>query len=484
MNPFFSPEPDYNFDVPREVFARFDQSEPIDPNPEVSNLITFSAVNLDGVSDEWPLQYQYHHGYGSRLEWGRYWSDCFNPDIPKEQLPSIFDQIPIYQYEIHLPPNHLSDEEFRQLTNPSEWLCITLDSGGPFSAKVYPNIFSNEPRVVSISIKPIDNRKLIYLLSISFDMPTWPRATEQEIIEALDIDDEAKFLAAFDVGQGAASALLNEDQIPFLYHDLGAGVTRNSATTPPNLSFCFKKDPPIVLSHWDMDHWAGARINTRALTKTWIVPEQNIDPIHSAFAHDILISGGKILVWPNGLGPITIKHGNIEYKFGRNPKNLKNRNGTGIVIQVTNTALDDNRDWLLMGDAGFHQTPFHPFNDVVAITVPHHGAKIAGKNKIPSGPNGNYGRLLFSFGPSNSHGPGVQHPVKLTIDEYHAENWDIGSWHRYASLGKTIAGGEILATAEHPHTHLGGLIAGWDSKPSVHHPPCHNCTCNAPITQA
>lgn len=66
--------------------------------------------------------------------------------------------------------------------------------------------------------------------------------------------------------------------------------------------------------------------------------------------------------------------------------------------------------------------------------------------------------------------------------EHEAHGWDAGSWHASLTPGYTIAGADVLATAEHKTTNLGGVIVGWDSSPAIGTRPCigivgmRNCT--------
>ena len=95
-------------------------------------------------------------------------------------------------------------------------------------------------------------------------------ATAQELANVLDRVRRADAVAIYDVGQGACAALLAPPW-PSLYFDFGGGALANLRTFPPGLRrFCMTGDPPVVLSHWDWDHWSSARRDTRALERTWM----------------------------------------------------------------------------------------------------------------------------------------------------------------------------------------------------------------------
>src|SRR5579871_3626379 len=66
--------------------------------------------------------------------------------------------------------------------------------------------------------------------------------------------------AVYDVGQGNCNAILGGNHFthhPILYFDMGGGVLNNAHTYPNALgSLCGFMHPPVVLSHWDWDHWS------------------------------------------------------------------------------------------------------------------------------------------------------------------------------------------------------------------------------------
>ena len=84
--------------------------------------------------------------------------------------------------------------------------------------------------------------------------------------------------------------------LPICYFDLGCGVYRNARTRPENLQFCNCYNPPIILSHWDADHWAGTNQDRRFLQSRWVAPRQSVGPSHTKFANKILWSGGSLLI--------------------------------------------------------------------------------------------------------------------------------------------------------------------------------------------
>lgn len=216
------------------------------------------------------------------------------------------------------------------------------------------------------------------------------------------------------------------------------------------------------------------------MKRTWIVPRQTIPPGHVAFADSIIKSGGRLLLWPPGQSPITVPLGNnqtltIGQCTGRE------RNGSCLAIRVDDKNHGETLHWLATGDAGYDEIPFKLAGRIAAMTVPHHGAKMM-KNKAIPAPAANYARLLYSFGPGNAHGrTHVRHPTAVSVTEHQANGWDPGTWRSPTQPGSTIAGADVLATAVHSSTHLGGVVAGWFTPPSPSPQPCSGSQCTIDI---
>lgn len=88
-------------------------------------------------------------------------------------------------------------------------------------------------------------------------------------------------VAVFDVGQGNCNAILDNSGVPALYFDYGRPLSMNAHTAPAATpKFYIGPDVPIVLSHWDFDHWGAAkrpkpmRWLKAAVSATWIAPRQ------------------------------------------------------------------------------------------------------------------------------------------------------------------------------------------------------------------
>ena len=455
MNRFFD-RFEYRRGFPRRAFARLDDLEPIAPGPD--DALTFI---LDAVDAEW-------EGFGAGGVF-----DFDNPNL-EEQLarrwdggsadgPGNYEDVPVYRIELTLAQGHKMFEVLPREEEP--WVTLQLTEertdtpvdvyGGLFAAPVEAFLLSAPAHAPSGPLSAI------------FDMQTWPDASEAQLLHALTPQCNLEALVCFDIGQGSANALVCKCGVPIYYFDTGRGSGRNAPTAPIHIDFCTCSSPTVILSHWDTDHWAGAAGHGGLQGRTWIVPRQTISSTHTIFANDILSAGGRILVVGHGAPVLTWSNGQQHYDLRRCIG--RRRNGTGLGLIVTDQP--SGRAWVLTGDAGYHELPHPGPTDAAAMVAPHHGADM-GLKSIPYTRSGSsYGRLFYSFGPGNRHGPkkpGVQHPVVAAINAHSSAGWGHGSWSR-TSPASTRAGGDVLATATHPTIHLEGSAAGWNGPPSLGH---------------
>ena len=458
MNRFFHRE-GYRRELPRRVYARLDDIEPIVPGPEDELTFVLDAVDADwsGFNEGGPFNL-FDPDLKPRI--AAYWSGRFGRD-GGDALNTLdgYEQMPIYRLE--LSPS-ISDDLFKQLPRDEEsWILLELssaESGTPVD--VYGGLFAPPIRAYLHTAPAIAPSAP---LSTLFDMTTWPDASHADLIEALKQKCKLEALVCFDVGQGSASSLICECGFPIYYFDTGRGTGRNAPTAPVIVNFCTCSSPTVILSHWDTDHWAGACGHVGLQGCNWVVPRQTISTTHVAFASDILKAGGNIHVVGNSASPLTWSDGQQEYDLQR--ATGKGRNGSGLVLIVTNHSSASS--WVLTGDAGYDLIAQSEPDDIVAMVVPHHGADMGAKSHPFSRSRGGYARLFYSFGPGNGHGPKnppVRHPVAAAVTAHKNHGWNHGSWTP-ATAGQSLASADVLATATHIPTHLGGGAAGWTAVP-------------------
>ncbi len=245
-------------------------------------------------------------------------------------------------------------DDLLKLTD-EDWVKIDLGPSGDVEVEVYGGLFvAPFPQPVflqHLAVVP----KLSIALSAAFDMDTWPDATEEEIKGAISGLPDVEFLAAYDVGQGAANALLDGSETAVLYFDLGCGVYGNKHTTPTPLRFCWRATSAtaIVLSHWDSDHWAGEVGDPNAYARIWLAPRQKISIKHATFASKILGAGGAMLIWGSVPTHLSVPLGARHMRLARCNGPPSSRNDSGISCLIEDTTLPEA--WLLTGDAGYHK---------------------------------------------------------------------------------------------------------------------------------
>ena len=254
---------------------------------------------------------------------------------------------------------------------------------------------------------------------------------------------------------------------------------RHSGSTPPNLSFCACRGQPIVLSHWDTDHWAGARLEPRFLAHVWIAPRQRIGPSHTKLASDILHAHGDILIyaskkaveislqWEN---PRWVKqHAGPDQRLSLVPCTGRNRNDSGLAMRVRD--IERELEWLLTGDASYDAIPASPTPvDYAAVTASHHGAKqprIGSVIPARTTRAEKYARLLYSFATPNSFG----HPHPKAVHDSARQGWRHGPMVVPYAAAKFDALATGLGDTQRARA---SVAAGWRRRPLL---PKHLLEC-------
>lgn len=255
-------------------------------------------------------------------------------------------------------------------------------------------------------------------------------------------------VAVYDVGQGNCNAVVDGNEHPLVFYDLGWAPNFHAASRPARIPQLFSCDPrgtiaPVVLSHWDMDHWCYAIASSRfipgslttrhewrpeALARFWIAraPEAHegrIGPLAWAFYEalrrtEILPGLSAILLWPTGTRRIAFSIGWLEACRSEEGTAV-DRNNNGIAMFIRPRHRDGAI--LLTGDADFTSIPGISGKKKVplaGLVAPHHGARIS-TAAIPKPKRGGPARLVISVGHGNSYG----HPKQEAIDEYSKVGW-------------------------------------------------------------
>ena len=472
MNPHFDARSDGGRDLPGSVYARVDSIEADDDGRVRVALDAVSTRSADGLLSQ-----------HTRTQWRAVWASIIGTAAPPGDLLAPFDGLELLRLEVTAPPG-LIPELFVAAHGDAPWLQLTLASGaaGGVPAIAYTSLFA-PGQVASITGIAPPFGMTAMLLHAAFSMADWPLTPANQIAPEF-APVRADLWHAFDVGQGSANGFVSDDGPVYLFHDIGCGAYANAKTCPGGLVLCHTRPAPIVLSHWDTDHWAGAcrfaplGNPTAFLKRTWFVPfDATIGPTHITFATSILNAGGSIVVLPPGAwqSPWLPLADNRSLRLLRG--NGSTRNCSGVALEVRD---GEQRRWLLTGDVEYQYLTPHLARDYVGMSVPHHGAVVKDPSAIPL-PSAPYARLIYSFGHDNSY----RHPRQSCLTAHQLQGWDHDQWvmHPDASV---VAQGEVLATACNlaGTAHLGSIAVGWVAQPPPSPgPPC-GATCSAYPSQS
>ncbi|MGJ5176534.1 hypothetical protein ACQR16_30955 [Bradyrhizobium oligotrophicum] len=300
---------------PKRSYAKLDQVEPLNAGlTEAAGAFCLDVVDADWHEFASGGRFDLSNTSALRASISDYWSYLFQRRVPSPLDP--YASAPIYRIEISANPG---DAHYKTLAdlNEDEWILVELVDTGIFDADVFGALLQQVP--VPAHLRKITRAiPQTNALNIVFSPDTWSDAQQSDIEGALSSVPALQYLIGIDVRQGAAIGLAEANQDIGMYFDLGGGVYRNAATRPTNLQFCWRKNAPIVLSHWDADHWSGHTSDPKALARTWIAPKQNMTTKHIQFANKLLRAGGTLHIWGNLPANISISlPGNQELDLRR-----------------------------------------------------------------------------------------------------------------------------------------------------------------------
>lgn len=469
MNPHLLACPPNESPVPPRVYARVESVE-LGEDDDVQ-------IHLDCMSVRSAEPFL----IAQQVQWAELWRETILRRGAQEFL-AWFNELELLHVELRLPLDYVV--EFGAL--PGRWLELNLGrrSSRTLPAVAYTGLFAVGQAISIVSSgKPDD--MVLSQLNAAFSMDSWTE-TDPNALDTWLHPVHARRWHAFDVGQGSANGLAGSGPIT-LFHDLGCGSYANAKSAPVGLTICHSSPAPIVLSHWDTDHWAGAirfapdHDPSAFLNRTWIVPtDKTIGPRHFTFAANILRAGGSLVVLPPGSWRSRWYLLNDCRTMRLIRGSGSDRNGSGVAIEVRDREV--HRRWLLTGDVDYQFLKPHLARSYVAMSVPHHGA--APKCHLseiprPTYPRG-YARLVYSFGQDNTY----RHPKPQCIVAHRGRGWNHGYWlvHPRATV---IPKGRVLATACNAPgpSHVGSALIGWvKAPPTMSPPPCGN-RCNAHPSQ-
>ena len=208
-------------------------------------------------------------------------------------------------------------------------------------------------------------------------------------------------VAIYDVGQGAATALLTNGH-PLLYFDFGGAAIGNWRSFPLHLTqFCFTAKPPIVLSHWDWDHWSSSLRDPEAFDVTWILPLQaqsgSLGSVHSRFLAKLYAQGTTLLWWDPKYRALSLPNANARIVKADGPPSSRNESGLALVVDKT---TQESQSVLLPGDASFAQLATNVGTTFDHMMVPHHGGK-SDISILPQATTKSCSHQIYSYGVGN-----------------------------------------------------------------------------------
>ncbi len=293
----------------------------------------------------------------------------------------------------------------------SRWFHVTLGDEGRLAAQQFDDPAGEGVRTWIVSAIPPapDEASGLQRMSV-LDEKEFPDAEKEEILRALNVPrGVVERVACYRVGQGNMNAICDGSTFPLVYFDLGGGALWNARTYPRDLQICHTHHQPVILSHWDTDHWITARKDPRSLRHTWIAPRQLLGPTHKKLARGIQTEG-RLLIWPAGVPSVALRFGEVAHCTGTS------RNDSGLAVRVD---LASGGHVLLPGDADYACIPPSLTQGLQGLVAAHHGARVAGAPPSASVGTTPCAYVAISYGSGNHYG----HPSRSERDELEAAGW-------------------------------------------------------------
>lgn len=226
----------------------------------------------------------------------------------------------------------------------------------------------------------------------------------------------------YNVGQGLCSAICDENNHPFIYFDFGRGYGRDRCTYPGGMNYDSTHNPPIILSHWDTDHYILINECQEALNCKWITCS-NVKGPYALKLFTELSARGKLVVISS---KISLTWGDII--VGNGTRNHKHNDGLSLLLKLKSKEIYNNKKYkkcLLTGDNKYSVLPTDALNNLDVLLASHHGGtydNVCDASHIPKGTSN--GIIIYSYGKhekflpyNNSH----KHPSY--VEQYRNSGW-------------------------------------------------------------
>lgn len=382
-----------------------------------------------------------HLGFVEAIEtWSAYRYVCF--DLFEESLLPPLEQMVARglhePLELRTSLLTIETEDQQELSLPiveGAWYKLKLGAG-PNKGTFFRSAEDSGGEMVPVAIGGRLPDSYQERLQQLFSMERFPSANVDDIEHALAAPGtNGGFVACFDVGQGNCNAVCDNAGRPLLYFDLGAGVGPHAKTTPANLRLCFSNQQPIVLSHWDMDHWIMGLRDPRAQKSVWIAPKQKSKGLTTFNFQNALALNGKLLLCSKGMPAIITHHGTLRKLSARD------WNDSGLVLEARTTSpVGGAYQTLLPGDAQYLTMAFPPCHTFDAIIAPHHGGSLKKGTQVPW-PSNRLAKnvVAYSCGKTN-----WGHPVTKTKTAHSQVGWNRAlETKSHGNIGLVIDAGAV-----------------------------------------
>lgn len=289
----------------------------------------------------------------------------------------------------------------------------------------------------------------INVLKQMAEIKSFPDASKENCIKLLKhIHTPRISVGVYDVGQANFCSIVDQNEHPLVFFDLGWPVCFNRKSNPRMRSFDpFALDDlcapaPVILSHLDWDHWAYAyqsgmarwdevkgywkseiKFRELAINRPWLIRRPDYDRHRLGASHINLIQTlskhTALYIWPDKLneihfGSLTVFKCMPEEKTETRPAFLRNNESLAILVKdkISNAKV------LLCGDADYTSIPARYLRNLTGIVAPHHGGKTT-PCKMPNALG--HGRMVLSTYPecySNVPAEDVENEAK-------SQGWDV-----------------------------------------------------------
>lgn len=436
MNPFFADQEGDLPELPRRVYARVSLD---DETTDGLRIVSFEGMESDSF-DEAVSRLREPAMSDAPLSRALY-EDGFDP------------RIICFEAEMH------GEDAMRFLSPSWDWVSLHVsmekESADDIPASAFLSLFGQPVRVYMQRVQPVPRRKKRTLQKfIAPIRPSLGAAAAKRLLASLLSRAVFNTWHVIDVGQGSANAFGSEGRV-YLFHDIGCGVKGNAKTRPNRRATRRCGRAPIILSHWDEDHWAGALHFAPVsdpnffLRRSWFAPnDPTRGPLHWSFERSILTARGTVITLPIPRGRMWgFRSGcgkSVTLIRGTGTK----RNDSCIALEIEGESGGcelEARRWLSTADLDY---AFHPalHRTYTGLTAPHHGAKPKKRHPTPPIPSRCYARLAYSFGRGNQY----RHPTAA-------------SRRAHAPWG-TVLGSRVFDTAA-PQGRA-DIAIGWNAPPS------------------